>query len=389
MSKPDRNLELRITARNLLQKVLRLTREEANARVARLSLGQHARLVKAADYPEEMRLSTILRVSSEGLPSMLPLESPGPAARRVRLRRAVHVPGGTGPWNGQYALQKAVRESLPDWLSIDGPAADDELLWIWCWEDMPELLGWLGNGRPAVAGPNVLFRYSSMPRICGEDIVCDSPCVRLLFTESDWYADLIKKNLGRHNRAPIVLWPYPIDPQPEGPLLGKEAEHDLLIFAKSGPQQLVEPLAKRYPRHRLIRYGAYRRDELIEAARRSRACIYFSDDDRGPLALAEIMLAGCPAVGIPRGAPWIESGRTGEFLDDLDNVEHAVDAIEDLLEWDREAVRAVALEKFSTERIVQTILMALDKARRTHDRDPNPNSKTAAPGLERTPRKAA
>lgn len=371
MTKPDRVWAMRTIARNLIQKALGVSREEADDQIARLSLGQQARLAKSADYPPEMRLSTIIRLCNEGLPTMLPTERPGPPVRRVRLRRAVHAPGGTGPWNGQYALQKALRASLPDWLSIDGPADDDDLLWVWCWEDMPELLGWLGNGRPAVVGPNVLFRYSSQPRIFGEDIVCDSPCVRLLFTESQWYADLIRENLGRHNRAPVVLWSYPIDPQPEGPLLGKdlgkEAEYDLLMFVKAGPRYIVEPLAARYPRHRLIRYGSYRRDELVEAARRSRACIYLSDDDRGPLALAEIMLAGCPAVGLPRGAPWIEPGRTGEYVQDLENVDHAVDAIEDLLEWDREAVRGAALEKFATQWTVTTVLEALNTARRKND----------------------
>ncbi len=42
-------------------------------------------------------------------------------------------------------------------------------------------------------------------------------------------------------RAPIVLWPYPIDPLPGGPL---PPRYDLLIYEKSGfGRALPEPIA--------------------------------------------------------------------------------------------------------------------------------------------------
>jgi hypothetical protein len=49
-------------------------------------------------------------------------------------------------------------------------------------------------------------------------------------------------------------------------------EYDLLIYAKNGnrPQHL-EHLAEVFPQHVQIHYGRYRREEMFEATRRSRA----------------------------------------------------------------------------------------------------------------------
>jgi hypothetical protein len=46
----------------------------------------------------------------------------------------------------------------------------------------------------------------------------------------------------------------------------------------------------------------HRWDDPFEAARRLRACADLADDDHGPLALQEILLAGCPTVGVRTGA---------------------------------------------------------------------------------------
>ena len=80
------------------------------------------------------------------------------------------------------------------------------------------------------------------------------------------------------------------------------------------------------------------------------------------MALAEILLSGCPAVGLPTGAPFIRQGRTGILLDRL-SVTDCVEAIEDCLEFDRDHVAALAAEQFDTGRIVDTVVRALDQAR--------------------------
>ena len=280
----------------------------------------------------------------------------------IRLIREVTAPSGRGPGNGQYALQRALRRRAPAWLKIGGALGDNEIPWFWSWEDRPAAALCAQAGRPFVAGPNVLFDDSRRPcRSPGERELCNAASCRLLFTESRWYAELIRQHLGPSNRAPVVLWPYPIDPKPDGPI--EPAQYDLLIYLKNGRfGRLPEHLHDRYARCLVVRYGRYRRRRFWEAARRSRCCCYLADDDRGPLALAEILLSGCPAVGLPTGAPFIRQGRTGILLDRL-SVTDCVEAIEDCLEFDRDHVAALAAEQFDTGRIVDTVVRALDQAR--------------------------
>ena len=124
---------------------------------------------------------------------------------------------------------------------------------------------------------------------------------------------------------------------------------------------LLEHLAEIYPRHVQIHYGMYQREELFDAARRSRACAYLADDDHGPLALQEILLAGCPTVGVRTGASFVKTGETGLLVDRLppgrqcvetDEDERALgtymDAIDLAESMDRDSVRHLAREQFAT-----------------------------------------
>ena len=276
----------------------------------------------------------------------------------IRLIRSVSSPTGRGPGNGQFALQRALRDHGPPWLRVGGMLHEGEIPWFWCWTDREAAALCARTGMPFVAGPNILFDDSRHPcRTAAEREVCRAASCRLLFTESAWYRDLIQQHRGEANRAPIVLWPYPIDPKPEGPL---SAEFDLLIYEKSGLDgRLTEPLLGRWPRSVRIRYGRYRRERLIELARRSRCCLYGSDDDRGPLALAEILLCGCPAIGVPTGAPFVEPGRTGVLVERFDA--HLCDeAIGRCHGLDRAEVAQWASRQFDTQRIVATIVGALE-----------------------------
>ena len=239
---------------------------------------------------------------------------------RVELIGPVDHPGGNGPSNGMYALQKALRKRIDeglDWLSIKSlPASKGALPWFWNWNDRRYAMWWDAEGLPFFQGPNMLFANSASPRIDREECaLLDSPNCLAMFCHSEWYRDLIAKHRGPNNKSEIVMWPYPIDPWPGEPLPDK---HDLLIYAKNGNRpQLLEHLAELYPRHIQIHYGKYKREELFDAARRSRACAYLADDDHGPLALQEILLAGCPTVGVRTGAPFIEHRVTGYFVDRL------------------------------------------------------------------------
>ncbi|MHC4406076.1 MAG: glycosyltransferase [Planctomycetota bacterium] len=282
---------------------------------------------------------------------------------RIRLIRKVDRPSGRGPGNGQCALQKALCRRKVDWLLIGGRPKADETPWFWCWADRRAAALWARRKRPFVAGPNVLFDHSRAPGAgFGERDVLHAESCRLLFTESQWYRRLIDRHRGPLNRAPIVVWPYPIDPRPDGPL--HPTEYDLLIYAKSDRfSELAKWLAGRYARSRIVRYGHYQRPRLWQLARRARCCVYLSDDDRGPLALAEILLCGCPTIGVPTGAPFVRHGRTGVVLNRL-TMADCVEAIEYCHDLDRCRVAHLAAEQFDTDRIVKTILEALDRIRR-------------------------
>ena len=139
---------------------------------------------------------------------------------------------------------------------------------------------------------------------------------------------------------------------------------------------LCTRMADAFPRHVQIHYGSYRREELFEAARRSRACVYLADDDHGPLALQEILLAGCPTVGVRTGASFVKTGETGvvvdrlppgrqcaESDDDVRTLAAFTDAIEQAQSMDRNSLRERAAQQFDSDRIMDSIITAVNKAR--------------------------
>jgi len=277
----------------------------------------------------------------------------------VRLIRRVDAPDGHGPGNGQYALQKLLRGAAISGLEIGGELQSGEVPWVWSWEDAWIAVRAAVRGEPFLAGPNVLFADSRNP--CGrveERYICEAAACHVLFTESPWYADLIRSQLGPRNAAPVITWRYPIDPIPEGPL---EPEYDLLIYSKSGHRRrLLRDLGQAFPRSRIFIYGHYRRAYLVEAARRSRCCAYLSDDDRGPLALAEILLAGCPAVGLPRGAPWIDPAANGQYVEVLTATAIGA-AVRATAALDRQAIRTQALARFDGRETIAAIGAAIER----------------------------
>ena len=221
----------------------------------------------------------------------------------------------------------------------------------------------------------MLFLNSATPRIDAEECaLLDAANCRAMFCHTEWYRDLIAQHRGPANQSPIIMWPYPIDPWPGEPL---PDEYDLLIYAKNGHRpMLLEHLAELFPRHIQIHYGQYHREQLFEAARRSRACAYLADDDHGPLALQEILLAGCPTVGVRTGASFVKSGETGVLVDRLppgrqcvetDEDERALagylEAIEQAQAMDRESVRQLSAEQFDTGSTVDQVITTLANIR--------------------------
>ena len=96
--------------------------------------------------------------------------------------------------------------------------------------------------------------------------------------------------------------------------------------------------------------------------------------DHGPLALQEILLAGCPTVGVRTGAAFVRHGETGvvadrlppgarcaESDDDVRALAVFMEAIEEAQSMDRHSVRDRAASEFDSERIVDSIIIAVNK----------------------------
>ena len=273
----------------------------------------------------------------------------------IRIIRKETSPGTRGPSRGMCALQNALRKANFPWLWIGGHLECGDIPWVWLYKDAQIALQYNEFGWPFIIGPNVLFSNSYRPGFGKyEKDILDAENCRLMFTESEWYASLIQSHCN-HNEAPIVIWSYPIEPQPDGPL---PAEFDLLIYLKDmslGRESIRA--AERWPKSHVVVYGTYNRDALIEIARRSRACLYLCNDDRGPLAAAEIALAGCPLIGVERGCPWVLTPGLGVHLLHFGKL---IEAEQEAMAMDRGAVREVALKRFATERTVEIIKNALE-----------------------------
>ncbi len=151
-------------------------------------------------------------------------------------------------------------------------------------------------------------------------------------------------------------------------------EYDLLIYGHR--PQLLEHLAELYPRHIQIHNRRYRREQLFEAARCSRVCAYLAEDDHGPLALQEILLFCCPAVGVRTNASSVRNGATGFLVDRLPPgqycVANEVDAIAlsryiyavyTVQSLDRRQVQATSEETFDSQNIVDRIAAAIAEIR--------------------------
>jgi hypothetical protein len=307
------------------------------------------------------------------------ISHPQSGKRKVQLIRPVLAPGSDGVTNGMYALQRALHKRINnglDWLEIKSlPADRGALAWFWHYSDRPYANWWNDQGQPFVQGPNMLFLNSNRPRIdLDECRLLDAMNCQGMICHSAWYRDLIMLHRGAGNAATVTTCPYPIDPDPGEPL---PTEYDLLIYSKNGYRpQLLEYLAERFPRNAVFHYGSFKRQALYDAARRSRACAYLADNDHGPVALGEILMAGCPAVGVKTGAAFVRDGITGVMVDrlppgpkhfqradDSTTLKQFCAAVNVAQGMSRSSVREAAMGEFGADQVSARILDFLDEAR--------------------------
>lgn len=253
-----------------------------------------------------------------------------------------------GPWVGMAALQLAIRKRQPEWLAFMsrdrsggyriGPRC---IPWFWCWMDAPDMLRHASANRPFLAGPNL---YPSQ-------VLGDHNCLRV-FVHSRHHLAWLERGSKASLKEKAVLLPYPITPIPAGPL---PAEADVLLYAKKvrageAADGLIGTLREHWPRLVILRYGNHTRQQLIDAARRSRCCVYWSRWDTGSLVQAETMLAGCPNVGTRHGSPWLVHGENGVMIDEMHG-DALPAAIGQALSINRENVREWAMTRFEAGRV--------------------------------------
>ena len=258
----------------------------------------------------------ILASSADSIPGVFIRECF--AMTTIRLIRAVSAPTGRGPGNGQYALQKAPA-------AVGPRVAEDR--------------------RPARPRRNPLVLVLGGPR-GGRAVRPDRAAVRRRPQHALRPTAATRAASRRSARSATRPVAGCCSPNRRGTAADRAASRSGQPGA-DGALAVSDRSAARRPAAAAVRpadlreVGRRRGDggaacsgpgrgtpasataaiaaSSLGLARRSRCCLYFSDDDRGPLALAEILLAGCPAVGVPRGAPFVEPGRTGVLLERLDS----------------------------------------------------------------------
>ena len=288
-------------------------------------------------------------------------------AKKFQLVGPVNEPTGDGPFNGMYALQKSLRQIGSDILEIAPPPIRKGCIpWFWFCGSRKMAARYAKANLPFIQGPNMVFDNSFSPRGGPyEPEILDSPACLLHITHPGWYLEHVRKHLGPDNPGNMLSIPYPIDPLPDEP---EEAEYDLLIYKKSNAYpELIASAQHKYPRNILVEYGHFLRLDLYEKARKSRCCLYVCNDESGGLAAQEIMLSGCPIIGIKRGSPLIIDGQTGLYLDTEVSTDtfstipedSLWESLEKVMSWNRSEVREAAIQEFDGEQIARKVLETL------------------------------
>jgi glycosyltransferase involved in cell wall biosynthesis len=128
---------------------------------------------------------------------------------------------------------------------------------------------------------------------------------------------------------------------------------------------VIQPLLK----HEGIEYlGEVEAPEKLEVLSRARALLFPIDwPEPFGMVLIESMAAGTPIVGYPHGSvpEVLADPRSGRIVD---SIPKAVQAVGELIDADRAAVRQVFEERFSVERMVDDYEAVYDRAIRTSAR---------------------
>lgn len=134
--------------------------------------------------------------------------------------------------------------------------------------------------------------------------------IRQVLVPSDWVRDMFAEVWpGR-----VSVWPVGIDTERWKPDPASSRTVDVLIYDKIFWQRehhertLLEPLLVELTRRRLnvkvLRYGSYREEELLDLSRRVRSMVYLSRHETQGIAAQQMMASGVPLFVWNEGGRW-------------------------------------------------------------------------------------
>lgn len=319
--------------------------------------------------------SLALRTNNNGLATLVRLApEPSTAPRRCLFP---HAAGDMlHSTSGPSVLMASITEAVSGdrrFANIDRPAGPDDVIWYPTYMHRPQVLAAVRSGSRLAIGPNVLFSNSCAPGAAGfEAEVCAHTNYQAVFTLSRWYCELTRKAMAQQDCHYLLDFPLPAAwaaLPAGGPIL-----RDAFIYIKQASpveSAIATEIAAAFPGARVLGYGGYKRDDLLEAARSSRACFFISHDDHYPLSAVEIGLMGCPIISDEKSCPPLVHRLTGIMTPVRERREGepakwASDAARRMiaefpgaLAMDRNAVREATLSRHEPSAAVERMAAAL------------------------------
>jgi glycosyltransferase involved in cell wall biosynthesis len=205
--------------------------------------------------------------------------------------------------------------------------------------------------------------------------------IRQILVPSPWVRDMfVEVWPGR-----VTVWPVGIDTERWSPASTSRRDVDVLIYDKIFWQReqhvrtIIEPLSAELARRRLrvkvLRYGSYREEELLELSRRTRSMVYLSRHETQGIAAQQMMASGVPLLVWDKGGLWQDpkyaphqvrfgpvssmpywDDRCGVKFADAENMLDVFDVFWRGVEAGRFAPRQMILDEFTLEKRARAYL---------------------------------
>lgn len=132
------------------------------------------------------------------------------------------------------------------------------------------------------------------------------------------HSDWVKSMYERHYGPRISTWAVGIDTTRWAPRAPNESDIDILIYDKvmwdhdrvhnAMVHPIIDELKRRGLRYEIIRYGAYKPDEYLNALHRAKAMLFLCEHETQGLAYQQAMSCGVPILAWDPGQ-WLDPWR--------------------------------------------------------------------------------